>query len=74
MPYALREALAAFRRSPMLAGLSIAMIALSLLVVGLFGIAAFNIRRVLDRVAARNGPRRPLHPHRRPLRRFAVRH
>jgi cell division transport system permease protein len=53
MPYALREALAAFRRSPMLAGLSIAMIALSLLVVGLFGIAAFNIRRVLDRVEAR---------------------
>src|SRR5262245_48468199 len=53
MPYALREALAAFRRSPLLAGLSIAMIALSLLVVGLFGIAAYNIRRVLDRVEAR---------------------
>ena len=53
MPYALREALAAFRRSPMLTGLSVAMIALSLLVVGLFGIAAYNIRRVLDRVEAR---------------------
>ncbi len=53
MPYALREALAAFRRSPLLAGLSVAMIALSLLVVGLFGIAAYNIRRVLDRVEAR---------------------
>ena len=53
MPYALREALAAFRRSPMLSGLSVAMIALSLLVVGLFGIAAYNIRRVLDRVEAR---------------------
>jgi cell division transport system permease protein len=53
MPYALREALAAFRRSPMLAGLSVAMIALSLLVVGLFGIAAYNVRRVLDRVEAR---------------------
>jgi cell division transport system permease protein len=53
MPYALREALAAFRRSPLLAGLSVAMIALSLLVVGLFGIAAHNVRRVLDRVEAR---------------------
>lgn len=51
--YALREALVAFRRTPMLATLSAAMIALSLLVVGLFGIAAFNIKRVLDRVEAR---------------------
>ena len=53
MPYALREALAAFRRSPLLSILSIAMISLSLLVVGLFTIAAHNIRRVLDRVEAR---------------------
>jgi cell division transport system permease protein len=53
MPYALKEALAAFRRAPMLTGLSALMIALSLLVVGLFGIAAYNIRRVLERVEAR---------------------
>jgi cell division transport system permease protein len=51
--HALREAIAAFRRSPLLSALSIAMIALSLLVVGLFAIAAHNIRRVLDRVEAR---------------------
>ena len=53
MPYTLREALTAFKRSPLLAGLSVAMIGLSLLVVGLFGVAAHNIRRVLDRVEAR---------------------
>ena len=53
MPYALKEALAAFRRAPMLTGLSAMMIALSLLVVALFGIAAFNIKRVLERVEAR---------------------
>ena len=51
--YALREAMVAFRRTPMLTSLSATMIALSLLVIGLFGIAAFNIRRVLDRVEAR---------------------
>lgn len=53
MPYALREALAAFRRAPVLTGLSATMIALSLLVVGLFGVAAFNIQRVLERLEAR---------------------
>jgi cell division transport system permease protein len=53
MPYALREALAAFQRSPLLAGLSVAMIALSLLVVGLFGIAAYNVSRQIDRVEER---------------------
>jgi cell division transport system permease protein len=51
--YALKEAMIAFRRTPMLTGLSATMIALSLLVIGLFGIAAYNIRRVLDRVEAR---------------------
>jgi len=51
--YALKEAMVAFRRTPMLAGLSATMIAMSLLVVGLFGIAAYNIKRVLDRVEAR---------------------
>lgn len=53
MPYALREALAAFRRAPVLTGLSAAMIGLSLFVVGLFGIAAHNIRRVLNQVESR---------------------
>jgi len=51
--YALREALAAFRRAPLLTGLSAAMIGLSLLVVGLFGVAAHNIRLVLDQVESR---------------------
>lgn len=51
--YTVREALAAFRRAPLLTGLSAAMIALSLFVVGLFGVAAHNIRVVLDRVEAR---------------------
>ncbi len=53
MPYALREALAAFRRSPALTGLSCAMIALSLFIVGLFGIVAYNIRRTIERVESR---------------------
>lgn len=51
--YTVREALAAFRRAPLLTGLSAAMIALSLFVLGLFGIAAHNIRVVLDRVESR---------------------
>jgi cell division transport system permease protein len=51
--YALREAASAFRRTPMLTGISAAMIGLSLFLVGLFGIAAYNIRQVLDRVEQR---------------------
>jgi cell division transport system permease protein len=47
--YALREALAAFRRTPLLTGLSAAMIGLSLFVVGLFGLAAHNVRTVIER-------------------------
>ena len=53
MSYAIREALAAFRRAPLLTGLSGAMIALSLFVVGLFGIVAHNIRLVLQQVEER---------------------
>ena len=53
MPYALREALAAFRRAPGLTGLSAAMIGLSLFIVGLFGIVAFNLRRTMERVESR---------------------
>jgi cell division transport system permease protein len=47
--YALREALAAFQRAPVLTGLSAAMIGLSLFVVGLFGLAAYNVRTVIVR-------------------------
>ena len=50
MPYALREALAAFRRAPLLTMLSILSIALSLFVVGLFGLTAFNISRAVRQV------------------------
>jgi cell division transport system permease protein len=53
MPYALREALAGFRRAPLLTGLSASMIALSLLVVGLFGIAAHNIREAVAQMESR---------------------
>lgn len=53
MPYALREALAAFRRAPALTGLSSAMIALSLFIVGLFGIVAYNIRLTIERMESR---------------------
>ncbi len=53
MPYMLREALRAFRRTPLLTGLSAGMIALSLFLVGLFALVAYNIRLVLDRVESR---------------------
>lgn len=53
MLYSVREAIAAFQRTPVLTGLSAAMIALSLFVVGLFGVAAHNIRVVLDQVESR---------------------
>lgn len=53
MTYSLREALAAFRRAPLLASVSAAMIALSLFVIGLFGIVAHNIRRTIEGVEAR---------------------
>lgn len=50
MPYALREALSAFRRTPLLALLSVLAIAFSLFVIGLFALTAFNIRLALDKV------------------------
>lgn len=53
MSYALREAFAAFRRSPVLTTFSAAMIGLSLFIVGLFGIGAHNIRKVLDQIESR---------------------
>jgi cell division transport system permease protein len=51
--YALREALSAFRRAPVLTGLSAAMIALSLFVIGLFGLVAHNVREAIQGVEAR---------------------
>lgn len=51
--YAFRETMTAFRRAPMLTGLSAGMIALSLFLVGLFGIVAHNIREVLRDVESR---------------------
>ncbi len=53
MPYALREALAAFQRAPLLTGLSAAMVALALYVVGLFAMAVYNLRVTLDAVESR---------------------
>jgi cell division transport system permease protein len=50
MPYALREALAAFRRTPLLTLLSVMAIAFSLFVIGLFALTAFNIRLAIERV------------------------
>ena len=52
-PYALRESLAAFRRAPLLTGLSAAMVGLALFVVGLFGLAAYNLRQALSTVEER---------------------
>ncbi|HSJ05095.1 MAG TPA: permease-like cell division protein FtsX [Longimicrobiales bacterium] len=51
--YALKEAVNAFRRSPVLSGLSASMIALSLFVIGLFGLAAHNVRLVVQGVESR---------------------
>lgn len=50
MPYALREALSAFRRTPLLTALSVIAIAFALFVIGLFGLTAFNIKRAIERV------------------------
>jgi cell division transport system permease protein len=53
MPYAVREALAATRRTPLLALLSVVAISLSLFVVGLFALTAFNIRRAIEGIEDR---------------------
>ncbi len=50
---ALREALAAFRRAPLLGGLSITAISLSLLILGLFGLSAHNIGAAISDVERR---------------------
>jgi len=51
--YALREALAAFRRAPVLTGLSSAMVGLALFVVGLFGLATYNLQLALSAIEER---------------------
>lgn len=51
--YAMREATAAFRRAPVLTGLSSAMVGLALFVVGLFGIATHNLRLALSAIEER---------------------
>ncbi|MEP6621366.1 MAG: permease-like cell division protein FtsX [bacterium] len=49
----LRDALIAFRRSPLLSALSVTTIAFSLFAFGLFGLVALNIREALDRLEDR---------------------
>ena len=51
--YAFREALAAFRRTPVLTGLSSAMVGMALFVVGLFGLATYNLRLALTAIEER---------------------
>ncbi len=53
MPYALREALAAVRRTPLLVLLSVVAIALSLFVIGLFGLTTYNVRRAIEGIEER---------------------
>ncbi|HWZ27987.1 MAG TPA: hypothetical protein VNX15_05490, partial [Gemmatimonadales bacterium] len=53
MNFVLREAMAAFRRAPLLSALSVTTIAFSLFVVGLFGLVAVNVQRALAFVAER---------------------
>lgn len=51
--YSIREALSAFKRAPLLTGLSAAMVGLALYVVGLFGLAAFNLGLALSSIEER---------------------
>ncbi|MDX1648098.1 MAG: permease-like cell division protein FtsX [Longimicrobiales bacterium] len=51
--YALREALAAFKRAPVLTGLSSAMVGLALFVVGLFALATYNLQLALSAIEER---------------------
>lgn len=53
MIYAVREALAAFRRTPVLSGLAAAMVGLALFVLGIFGLVAHNLGTTLDAVEER---------------------
>jgi cell division transport system permease protein len=51
--YAIREALAAFRRAPVLTGLASAMVGLALFVVGLFGLATYNLQLAFSMIEDR---------------------
>lgn len=51
--HTLREAILAFKRSPLLTGLSAAMVGLALFVVGLFALATHNLRLALESVEER---------------------
>lgn len=53
MRYAVREALIAFRRAPVLTGLAAAMVGSALFVVGLFGLVAYNLELALAEVESR---------------------
>ena len=53
MSYSIREALAAFRRAPMLTILSVVAIGFSLFVIGLFSLTAHNIRRAIEKIEER---------------------
>lgn len=53
MTYSLKEALAAFRRTPLLTALSVIAIAFGLFVIGLFGLTAYNIERSIERIEER---------------------
>jgi cell division transport system permease protein len=51
--YTIRETLLAFKRAPLLTGLSAAMVGLALFVVGLFGLATHNVRLYLETLEER---------------------
>ena len=51
--YAFREATAAFKRAPVLTGLSSAMVGLALFVVGLFGLVTYNLQLALAAIEER---------------------
>jgi cell division transport system permease protein len=50
---AVRDAMSAFRRAPLLSALSVTTIAFSLFAVGLFGLVVLNIRQALEKVEER---------------------
>lgn len=53
MRYAVQEAIAAMRRAPLLVGISILSIGLSLFIIGLFGLTAYNVRAALQELEER---------------------
>lgn len=53
MNYGVREALAGFRRAPLLTGLAAGMVGLALFVVGLFGLVTHNLQVALGQIESR---------------------